>query len=206
MVANLINLGEQWGISIKAGDVDNKGASVCAQFNMNLLTHNGIVAQTSVNCHPTTTTIHIQLNKSGKVNGHWQEKVDFLSVFMYETLDKIIQHIEETQWFHALRDNMQKRLDSLKENDTNICVPDLLKSAQESCQMYPLITYLPTLSTNMEAKESKTTLAESTASTPSTTLAEVQFVQHEGVDNRNDAVLRELKQETDSTKVTFHHA
>ena len=125
LVANMIGIGEQWGLSIKAGALDQKGNNVGAQFNLNLCTPSGKIAKTSVNCYPTTSRVVIQLNKSGKESGDWNEKVGSLSKFIYEILDKVIKQIEESSHFEALKENMLKQLNSTKEDEEGI--PGLLK-------------------------------------------------------------------------------
>ena len=119
LVANMIDLGDQWGLSIKAGSVDNKkGNNVGAQFNLNLFTPSGVVAQTSVNCFPTNSSIHIQLNKSGKESGDWNEKVKSLSNFIYQVLAKVIEQIERSPHFEALRESMLQQMVNIKDHES----------------------------------------------------------------------------------------
>ena len=129
LVANMIDLGEQWGLSIKAGSVDQNGSNVGAQFNLNLRTPNGLSAQTSVNCFPTTSSLHIQLNKGSKGNEDWDEKVECLSSFVYHVLGGVIKQIEQSPYFEALRENMLQELVKMKELPRGASSSELLKIA-----------------------------------------------------------------------------
>ena len=44
IVANMTEFGKQWGITIKAAGLDNQGTKVATQFNMNLNTASGLLA------------------------------------------------------------------------------------------------------------------------------------------------------------------
>ena len=93
LAANLIEFGKQWKISIKGLDVDNMGISVKNQFNMDLHTKSGLLAQTSVNFHCTSTSLHFQLNKATQNQPGWVEKVDCLSQFVNTTLKNAVQRL-----------------------------------------------------------------------------------------------------------------
>ena len=114
LVANLVDLGEQWGITIKEGGVDNKGCNVGTNFNMELCTKSGQIAQTSVNCHNTKSSLHIQLNKGAKGSEGWEEKIACLSSFVYNVLGNVIKQIENSGNFKALKEEMRDHLTTLK--------------------------------------------------------------------------------------------
>ena len=114
LVANLLDLGKQWGITIKNGGVDSAGNTVDTNFNMELRTNSGLNVQTSVNCHTTQSSIHIQLNKGTKGDSGWEEKVACLSNFMYNILENVIRQIEKSENFEALKEYMRVQLTNLK--------------------------------------------------------------------------------------------
>ena len=136
LVANMVDLGNQWGISIKAGDVDSKGTNVGTAFNMNLRTQSGLQALTSVNCHITTSSIHIQLNKGTKEMGGWDEKVSCLYIFVTKTLDSAIKQIEKTEYFRQLKESMTVYLNQMKVQES--LYPDLSHSLSDpQTYMFP---------------------------------------------------------------------
>ena len=117
LVANLIDFGQQWGITIKNGRVNNKGTTVGTNFTMQLCTNSGNVVETSVDCYSTQSSLHIQLNKGTKNLAGWEEKVECLSQFIYHILDNVIQKIESTTDFKHLKEDMRSYLTSIKGLD-----------------------------------------------------------------------------------------
>ena len=164
LVANMVDLGKQWGISIKAGDTDNKGTQVGAQFNMNLCTQSGLQAQTSVNCHVTTSSIHIQLNKGTKGMGGWDEKVKCLSNFVTKTLESAMKQIEETEYFGQLKESMVHSLNQMKEHQTLYPNTSQDLAHSESVPL-PRIAFTPSL-INTHNNEYNPTPTPSTTSIP----------------------------------------
>lgn len=112
LVANLIDLGKQWGITIKQGGTDKVGTKVGTNFDMELCTNSGLKAGISINCHNTKSSIHIQLNKGAKSTRGWEEKVSCLSHFVYNVLGRVITQIESTDQFALLKEDMRAYLTS----------------------------------------------------------------------------------------------
>ena len=90
-----------------------------AQFNMVLLTSSGLQALTSVNCHCTRSSIHLQLNKGTKACGGWDEKVACLSHFVNHTLNNAVKQIEKADDFATLRELMRADLEDAKTQLAN---------------------------------------------------------------------------------------
>ena len=84
---------------------------------MQLYTKSGSLALTSVNFIPTTTSIHLQLNKSSQKEAGWHDKVDCLSYFVNSTLSNAVTQIEKTKDFTQLKDDMEMEL--MKAIDKN---------------------------------------------------------------------------------------
>ena len=114
LIANMVDFGGQWGLSIKAGEIDSKGTNTGARYNMELLTRNGLQAQVSVNCYNTKSGIHIQLNKGTKACQGWKDKVDCLSHFVNKTLAGAIKQIERSEDFSQLKTQMRTDLTRAK--------------------------------------------------------------------------------------------
>ena len=110
LVANMIEFGKQWGISMKAGEIDNDGIKVGTQFNILLSTPNGLHANVSMNCHWTSSSIHLQLNK-GSRDG-WNEKLNSFSHFVTHKIRSALNLIEETSEFKDLKERMRYDLEN----------------------------------------------------------------------------------------------
>ena len=114
LVANMTEFGKQWGITVKAGGLDNEGTKVATQFNVDLKTHNGLQAVVSMNCYWTNSSIHLQLNKGSKVLGEWEEKLACFSHFVSHNLHGALQLIEKTDEFIELKERMKCDLQNQK--------------------------------------------------------------------------------------------
>ena len=71
----------------------------------------------SINCHPTKTSVHIQINKGSQSEAGWSEKVSCLSKFVYEPLQKFIQQVERSTDFTELKDKMKCDLEMAIYNE-----------------------------------------------------------------------------------------
>ena len=86
---------------------------------MVLITSSGLQALTSVNCHCTRSSIHLQLNKGTKACGGWDEKVACLSHFVNHTLNNAVKQIEKADDFATLRELMRADLVDAKTQLAN---------------------------------------------------------------------------------------
>ena len=111
LVANLSEFGNQWGISIKGGGVDNQGTRVNTQFLMELTTESGLQVVISANCHSTNSSVHLQLNKKTKEEGGWEDKKACFSHFVTHTLDSALKQVEMTDEFLSLKEKMKADLE-----------------------------------------------------------------------------------------------
>ena len=76
-------------------------SNVGANFNVDLRTRTGENAQTSMNCHYTNTSIHLQLNKGTKGRGGWEEKMKCFYYFVYFYYFVFITLSEMTEGDHT---------------------------------------------------------------------------------------------------------
>ena len=116
LTANITEFGKQWGITVKADDVDREGTEVGKQFNINLTTISGLQAEVSMNCYCSNSSLHLQLNKGTKGLKGWKKKLQCFSHFVTHNLKMALELIEKTQDFIDLKERMRDELEAKKAN------------------------------------------------------------------------------------------